>query len=217
MSIIPIYIGQEPNDGKGQNLRSGGLVINNNFSELDTRTAAAQSAADKAHAKLAGIDQGATKNRPDAELLNRTNHTGMQLASTISDLANAIAVKVAEWGGGADKAPVIADCNTVTRGGLYSVTPTTLNQPATGSFTLLHEPHEASGTYTQIAIGTGAGSALYVRSNAGAWTRVLKVGDYGVGSASPQLVSDANITTVPGYYRVDPKTTGTPFPMYGML
>lgn len=35
--------------------------------------------------KLAGIASGATANSPDATLLNRANHTGTQLASTISD------------------------------------------------------------------------------------------------------------------------------------
>lgn len=36
--------------------------------------------------KLAGIAAGATANQTDAYLLSRTNHTGTQLASTISDL-----------------------------------------------------------------------------------------------------------------------------------
>lgn len=42
MSITPLNIGSAPNDGNGQNLRSGGQVINDNFSELDARTTAAQ-------------------------------------------------------------------------------------------------------------------------------------------------------------------------------
>ncbi|WP_404941587.1 hypothetical protein [Pseudomonas danubii] len=47
MSIDPINIGGVPNDGNGQNLRSGGQIINDNFAELDTRTAAAQARADQ--------------------------------------------------------------------------------------------------------------------------------------------------------------------------
>ncbi|MEL7553142.1 hypothetical protein AAGV37_24960 [Pseudomonas protegens] len=47
MSIDPINIGGAPNDGNGQNLRSGGQIINDNFAELDTRTAAAQARADQ--------------------------------------------------------------------------------------------------------------------------------------------------------------------------
>lgn len=39
--------------------------------------------------KLAGIAAGATANQTDAYLLSRTNHTGTQLAATISDLGTA--------------------------------------------------------------------------------------------------------------------------------
>jgi hypothetical protein len=40
--------------------------------------------------KLAGVAIGATANSSDATLLNRTNHTGTQLASTISDIQTTI-------------------------------------------------------------------------------------------------------------------------------
>ncbi|MGY2171867.1 hypothetical protein [Pseudomonas gingeri] len=53
MTIEQINIGSAPNDGTGQNLRSGGQVINTNFAELDTRTAAAQARADKGVADAA--------------------------------------------------------------------------------------------------------------------------------------------------------------------
>ena len=39
--------------------------------------------------KLAGIEEGATFNALDSELVNRANHTGTQLAATISDFAEA--------------------------------------------------------------------------------------------------------------------------------
>lgn len=41
--------------------------------------------------KLAGIEDGATQNQTDAYLLNRLNHTGTQLASTISDFDTEVA------------------------------------------------------------------------------------------------------------------------------
>jgi len=41
--------------------------------------------------KLAGIQTGATANSSDATLLNRANHTGTQLAATISDFASSVA------------------------------------------------------------------------------------------------------------------------------
>lgn len=48
MTITPLNLGAAANDGNGQSLRSGGQVINANFSELDARTIAAQSKADAA-------------------------------------------------------------------------------------------------------------------------------------------------------------------------
>lgn len=48
MSITPLNIGSAPNDGNGQDLRSGGQLINANFAELDTRTTTAQAKADAA-------------------------------------------------------------------------------------------------------------------------------------------------------------------------
>ena len=48
MTITPLNLGAVANDGNGQDLRSGGVVINANFAELDARTAAAQSKADAA-------------------------------------------------------------------------------------------------------------------------------------------------------------------------
>ncbi|WAT30170.1 hypothetical protein [Pseudomonas sp. GXZC] len=48
MSIVPLNIGSGPNDGTGQDLRSGGQVINDNFAELDQRATSAQATADAA-------------------------------------------------------------------------------------------------------------------------------------------------------------------------
>ncbi len=50
---------------------------------LDTTVTGAELDAD--HTKLIGINDGATANSPDATLLDRSNHTGTQAASTISD------------------------------------------------------------------------------------------------------------------------------------
>jgi hypothetical protein len=48
MTITPLNIGTTANDGTGQDLRSGGEVINANFAELDLRTSTAQATADSA-------------------------------------------------------------------------------------------------------------------------------------------------------------------------
>jgi hypothetical protein len=70
----------------------------------DTGTDATISAADGTNAglllpaektKLAGIATGATANDTDANLKNRANHTGTQIASTISDFAAAVGIAIA--------------------------------------------------------------------------------------------------------------------------
>ena len=59
------------------------------ISAATTGAAGSMSAADKT--KLDGIAASATANDTDANLKNRSNHTGTQLAATISDFATAIA------------------------------------------------------------------------------------------------------------------------------
>jgi len=65
MSIVPLNTGSAPNDGTGQDLRTGGQVINANFAELDQRTAAAQLAADGAQAKADAAIPGSQKGQPN--------------------------------------------------------------------------------------------------------------------------------------------------------
>lgn len=64
MSIVPINIGGAANDGNGQSLRSGGQAINANFVELDTRTAAAQEAAEQGIADAAAAQAKADEAIP---------------------------------------------------------------------------------------------------------------------------------------------------------
>lgn len=67
MSIDPINIGGAPNDGNGQNLRSGGQIINDNFAELDTRTAAAQVRADQGVSDAAAARDAAAEAKAIAD------------------------------------------------------------------------------------------------------------------------------------------------------
>ncbi|WP_335944435.1 hypothetical protein [Pseudomonas sp. G166] len=70
MSIVQINIGGAANDGTGQTLRSGGQVINDNFTELDQRTTAAQSTADSAAvaASSAGSKADSAQAKADAAI-----------------------------------------------------------------------------------------------------------------------------------------------------
>lgn len=88
MSIAPLNIGSAPNDGNGQNLRSGGQVINANFAELDQRTAAAQSAADGAQAAADAAIPGTQKGQPNgvAGLDGNGTVPASQLPSYVDDV-----------------------------------------------------------------------------------------------------------------------------------
>ena len=88
MSIVPLNIGSAPNDGNGQDLRSGGQVINANFAELDQRTAAAQSAADGAQAAADAAIPGAQKGQPNgvAGLDGNGTVPASQLPSYVDDV-----------------------------------------------------------------------------------------------------------------------------------
>ena len=89
--------------GSGANL-STTLSPTNVIVNSDTGTGATIPAADGTNAgvmlpaqvtKLAGVATGATVNDTDANLKNRANHTGTQLASTISDFSEATDDRVA--------------------------------------------------------------------------------------------------------------------------
>lgn len=68
MSIDPINIGGQANDGNGQSLRSGGALINANFAELDTRTATAQETAEQGVADAAAAQLKADEAIPASAL-----------------------------------------------------------------------------------------------------------------------------------------------------
>lgn len=68
MTITPLNLGTTPNDGTGQNLRSGGQIINANFAELDQRTSTAQGVAEAAGAAASAAQATADAAVTDAEL-----------------------------------------------------------------------------------------------------------------------------------------------------
>ncbi|PUA43450.1 hypothetical protein C5U62_22750 [Pseudomonas protegens] len=93
MSIVPIDVGQEPNDETGDPLRDGGIKINANFAELDTRTAAAQAKAEQGVADAAAArtkaDQGiadaaAAKAKADAAV------PAAALGTSVAQLVNGV-------------------------------------------------------------------------------------------------------------------------------
>ncbi|WP_350403363.1 hypothetical protein ABCR88_20810 [Pseudomonas sp. W17] len=92
MTIRPIDVGEEPNDETGDTLRDGGIIINENFAELDTRTAAAQARAEQgvadaaaAKAKADAAVPGAALGVSVAQLINGTVPAA-QLPSFVDDV-----------------------------------------------------------------------------------------------------------------------------------
>lgn len=88
MSIVPLNIGSAPNDGNGQDLRSGGQVINANFAELDQRTATAQAAAEGAQSKADAAIPALQKGQPNGVAGLDANGTvpAVQLPSYVDDV-----------------------------------------------------------------------------------------------------------------------------------
>jgi len=198
MAIEQIPLGQAPYGEDGADAREAFTTVNQNFAELDARSAqnaediagkadsndarftdarewiaatisqaeaeagsattrrawtavrvwqaiAAWWAASAAKSKLDGIAAGATANSSDATLLNRANHTGTQLLSTISNAGTAAAANtttsdtdatsgrvltVGAFGLGAFSVPSLTDVSLDTiPTGLYAVTAATVGIP----------------------------------------------------------------------------------------
>lgn len=156
-----------------------------------------------------------------AEQIAKREHTLIAGKNITIDRTNpaapVVSAKGGEHGVGSATAPLATDCNAINIGGIYNTTPDTLNAPSAGSFTLLHEPYGEAGAFTQIAIGNGPGSAIWCRSNNGQWGRILKTGDYGLGSVEAPYVADASAVAQAGFFRTNEVTENIPVPAPGTL
>lgn len=68
-----------------------------------------------------------------------------------------------------------------------------------------------------LGLGTAATANITTSSTDGTAGRVLKVGDFGIGSTRPNFVSDVDATPQPGQYRVDNTTLNLPVRIPGVL
>ncbi len=86
MSIVPINIGGQANDGNGQTLRSGGALINANFAELDTRTTTAQETAEQGVADAATALDAAVTAQAKADEAVPSSAVGITVAQLVEGL-----------------------------------------------------------------------------------------------------------------------------------
>lgn len=89
MSIVPINIGGQANDGNGQTLRSGGALINANFAELDTRTTTAQETAGQGVADAAAALDAAVTAQAKADEAVPSSAVGVTVAQLVEGLVPA--------------------------------------------------------------------------------------------------------------------------------
>jgi hypothetical protein len=169
----------------------------------DTGTDAALLAADSANAgvltaadktKLDGVASGATANDTDANLKNRANHTGTQLASTISDFSAAADARISAankktnsmstgklLGRGSSGTGAIEEINLGTN---LSLTGTTLN--ATGSGTT--DPEVVRDTMAAVLV---AGSNITITPNDAGDTITITASTGGTGGETVSLNSQS--------------------------
>ncbi|MGZ0785857.1 tail fiber domain-containing protein [Pseudomonas saponiphila] len=168
MTIDPIHLGSAPNDGTGQNLRSGGQTINDNFAELDIRTGAAQTKADQGVADAANALSAANSAQTKAD-------QGVADAANALSAANAAQTKADQGVADAENAREIANGKLSISGGSLSGP---LLSSSHGKFTQLElssttealisggEPHTAVtlGPIISIAKNTNMITEFFVSS-----------------------------------------------------
>lgn len=138
-----------------------------------------------------------------------------------NDVTSGRVLTVGAFGLGTAAAPVTADCNAITTNGLYGVTSTTANTPVAGMFGTLLMTGRAASEQTQFCFNNSSADQprVYVRNRYaaavgvwGPWSevwnsyslvktssatdttvgRMLKVGDFGIGTDSQPTNIDPN-------------------------
>ncbi|WP_085653329.1 pyocin knob domain-containing protein [Pseudomonas sp. R26(2017)] len=205
-----IELGVIPTGQGGDTFRSAMTKVNDMTQEL--------------YDKTAGSQPGATKNRPDAELLARANHTGTQVASTISDFSTTVKSLLQQYG----LADQVKDIPEVQLNGLTVNSFVYVSPDGTGSlpfqtstFYVIHLANSNTAYGVQIAVGGGAGkqySRTKINGTWAKWNSGLDVGDFGVGATSLLACNDANNVAASGDLLVHPGTLNGPNPgVYGTI
>ncbi|MFJ3409424.1 tail fiber domain-containing protein [Pseudomonas protegens] len=140
MSIRLIDVGEEANDETGDTLRDGGIIINENFAELDARTEEAQAKADQGVADAAAAREKADQGVADAAAAQEKADQGVADAAEAREVADE---KLSKTGGDLS-GPLLSSSNgRFTKIELTSTTETLV---------LGGEPHAAVGVGPVISI-----------------------------------------------------------------
>jgi hypothetical protein len=165
-----------------------------------TSNAGVLTAADKT--KLDGIATGATENSSDATLLARANHTGTQVASTISDFSEAVDDRVSSL--------LVAGTN-VTLTYNDGVNTLTIDSAGGSGSTNLSTTVAASTVTVNSDTGTDAVIPAATVSDAGVLTAADKSKLDGIASGATANSSDATLLDRPNHTGVQPASTISDF------
>jgi hypothetical protein len=169
-----------------------GAVVLTQDTVTDGTTYKQYSATEKT--KLSGIASGATANDTDANLKARANHTGTQLASTISDFSTATDARITAATGVSVQG---YSANTTVQGNTTT---------GTGALVLASSPTATTPTFTSGATLSGAtGTPLltYTKTDAttGGWTQ-------GMSSATTTSLAFITKPTTNALWTVQTQTAG---------
>lgn len=164
---------------------SGGATPAISISAATTSDAGSMSAADKT--KLDGVATGATANSADSYLLDRTNHTGTQAQSTVTNLTTDLAAK----------APLASPALTGTPTAPTATAGTNTTQIATTAFVLANAPSGGASTPITASEALAANDIVSVWNSSGAKVRKANATDstkIGIGFVDAAVSSSASAT-----------------------
>lgn len=165
--------------------------------------------------KLAGIADGATANDTDANLKNRSNHTGTQTASTISDFSAAADARIAATSIGRYGRPFRVQPNeyflssqsvgtgysatgvsstAANSNGRGKITPFYISEPTTIDALALHCIATNAGVGAVIRLG------IYADNNGRPGDIVIDAGTASINTATLKTLTFSPIVLQPGFY-----------------
>ncbi|MFJ2456893.1 pyocin knob domain-containing protein [Pseudomonas protegens] len=250
MARQEINLGVLPSGVGGDTPRVANTKINDMTAELYEAIEGGLTPEERA--KLEGVAEGATKNKPDSELLNRSNHTGVQTTDTISNFSQAVRtttlsgvalstspivepdtvlvamgklqgqvnqrVKTGDFGLGGQLAPdVSANAAIDTRFYRAYNDADSANLGPTAGIHLqrdLDRNAEISLNWLDESMQFRISNSMGAR---GKWQKLVRVGDFGIGSTSVPTLTDLNVFSGSGTYRFGSAAVNTPAAIFGTV